>query len=339
MRSETTTATGYSKLSAGLVGLVMIFSGLQARAWGAKGHQIVAYVGTEIAAEQNEPFWASNADGMRTLTTVPDRVWKNPATKASEAPTHWFQADAYIQDLKQCDSILAFPKAYDDAVSKYGEQTILKNGTAPYRVVQMYTRAVASFRSGDMKMAVEEAGAMSHYIGDLSQPLHVSENYDGKDTGNSGIHAWFETQNIVDEMAIRSVVMTRAEALMKNQAFLAETTGDLADVINHEIIRSLLKRDEILQNDTKLGRNSDEAKRVQLDLAEDRMADGAAVLAIVLDRMAQASGLSQKASAIPIDDPEWITPDFNSSAPQPHQFSTPFFPSKSLEPEDDCGAI
>jgi hypothetical protein len=331
MRSVTATA--------GMLSLLTIFSGLQAGAWGSKGHQIVTYVGSQVAAENSEPFWQSNADGMRTLSTVPDRVWKGSKTKADEAPTHWFQADAYVKDLNQCDDILAFPKAYDDAVSKYGEQVIIKNGTAPYRIVQMYKLAVASFRSGDLKSGVEEAGAMSHYVGDLSQPLHVSENYDGADTGNTGIHSWFETQNIGDEMAIRQVVMSRAEALMRDPAFIAETTGDLADVINHEIIRSLLKRDEVLQNDTKLGRDSENAKQVQLDLAEDRMADGAAVLAVVLDRLSQEAGLSQKATAIPVNDPQWIAPDYGSTSSRKHQWSTPMFPNKAFELEDDCGAI
>jgi hypothetical protein len=322
--------------------LVVIFGAIgavpKANAWGAKGHQIVAYVGSEIAAEQNEPFWASNADAMRTLTTVPDRVWKGAKTKADEAPTHWFQADAYVKDIKQCDDILNFPKKYDDAVSKYGEAVIIKNGTAPYRIVQMYKLSVAAFRAGDLTTAVEEAGAMSHYVGDLSQPLHVSENYDGADTGDKGIHAWFETTNIGDEMAIRQEVMKRAEKLMKDPAFIAETKGDLADVINHEIIRSLEQRDAVIQNDLKLGRTSPEAKQTQLNLAEDRMADGAAVLAIVLDRLAQDAGLSQKATAVPVNDPEWIAPEYDSTVRQ-HTFSTPFHQSTAFDLEDDCGAI
>src|SRR5262245_63661018 len=34
---------------------------------------------------------------------------------------------------------------------------------------------------------------MSHYIQDAHQPLHASINYDGQMTGNTGIHARFET--------------------------------------------------------------------------------------------------------------------------------------------------
>lgn len=320
-----------------MLGLLLIFATSKSFAWGAHGHQVVSYVGSQVAAEQSMSFWAANADGMRTLSTVPDRVWKGKQTKDDEAPTHWFQADAYVQDLNQCQDILAFPKSYDAAVQKYSEQTILKNGTAPWRIVQFYNAAVRDFKAGNMQQAVEEAGVMSHYIGDLSQPLHVSENYDGVETGQKGIHAWFETTNLQDEMSIRAEVLKRAEKLIQDPQFLAETMGDLQDVIYHEVIRSVLKRDEVLDNDKRLGRDSDEARSVQLDLAEDRMADGAAVLAVVLVRMSKDAGLDQKSGAVQVDDaPAWIAPDYNGSSR-----ALMFTPMnlENFEADDDCGAI
>ena len=262
----------------------LIFSG-PAFAWGPTGHQIVSHVGSTVTTEMQAPFWVANADAMRTLSTVPDRIWKAPQTKPLEAPTHWFQADAYIKDLNQCSDLLAFPKSYDAAVKKYGQAEILKNGTAQYRIVQLYTMAVSKFKSGDTASGLQLAGAMSHYIGDLSMPLHVSENYDGAMTGNTGIHRWFESENIRDERAIHDVVLKRAQILLQDRTFLAESSGDLFDIVTHEVIRSVKKRDEVLANDTKLGRTSPEALDVQLNLAEDRMADGAAVLSIVLARL------------------------------------------------------
>lgn len=326
-------------LCLGLSALMSLVLGVSnAHAWGAHGHQIVSYVGSELTGQNGEPFWTSNSENMRTLSTVPDRLWKGAKTKAAEGPTHFFQADYYVKDINQCDDILNFPKKYTDAADKYGEDVLVKNGTAPYRVVQMYNLAVAAFRRGDMAEGVEDVGVMSHYIGDLSQPLHVSENYDGQETGNGGIHAWFETTNIADEMSIRDEVMTRAEALLKDADYMKEASGDLADVLNHEIVRSLEKRDEVLQNDTKLGRKTKKAQQVQLDLAEDRMADGAAVLSIVMERLSRDAGLTQKSTEIPIEDPEWISPDYESvfsKTKSQHGLMTPFVSNL----EDDCDAI
>ena len=87
----------------------------QALAWGAKGHQIVAFVGADNTSGEGQAFWSANDNGFRQLTTVPDRVWKAPSTKPQEAPNHWFQVDSYFGDSTTSE-ILSFPKAYADAV-------------------------------------------------------------------------------------------------------------------------------------------------------------------------------------------------------------------------------
>jgi hypothetical protein len=322
-------ATGRVVLS--LITVFGIFGASRAEAWGAKGHQIVAYVGADLSGEA---FWASNDENMRTLSTVPDRLWKASATKQAEAPNHWFQADAYAPDINRCEDILKFPPKYSDAVAQYGNSVIEKNGTAPWRIEQMYDSAVKAFRAGDMETGVQLVGVMTHYIGDLSQPLHVSENYDGQQSGNSGIHSWFETQNIGDEMGIRKEVNTRASALLNNADFIRESSGTLSDLIDHEVIRSLEKRDEVLQNDTKFGRQSAQAKSVQLNLAEDRMADGAAVIAVVLQRLSKDSGLTSNSSRISVTDPDFIAPDFGFVSPR--DLMTPAASNPAFD--DDCGA-
>lgn len=291
--------------------LVAVLSGSVAQAWGPAGHEIVSSVGASVTRGQGSEFWIANADGMKTLSTVPDRVWKQPATKEDEAPTHWFQADAYVPDLNQCADLLAFPRDYDEAVSKYGEAKILKNGTAPWRILQFYKMAISSFKQGNFKAGLEQAGAMSHYIADLSMPLHVSENYDGQMTGNRGLHAWFETKNIPDKSTTYDDVTDKAQALLTDHNFKTEVAGDLESVIMREVIRSLLKRDEVLKNDSKYGRDSKEARSRQLELAEDQMADGAATLSVILDRLFAEAGVRINSSVVPIDDPSWTRPVYS----------------------------
>jgi DNA-directed RNA polymerase specialized sigma24 family protein len=41
---------------------------------------------------------------------------------------------------------------------------------------------------------------MGHYVADLAQPLHVTENHDGQLTGQKGLHHWFE-ENVVDALS------------------------------------------------------------------------------------------------------------------------------------------
>ncbi len=315
-----------------LVGLIAVLGVSKAQAWGAKGHQIVSYVGADLSGVG---FWESNVENMRTLSTVPDRLWKDARTKKFEGPTHFFQADAYVPDISRCEDILKFPPAYGDAVDEYGSATVAVNGTAPWRIVQMYNLAVKAFRAGDMEIGVQMVGVMSHYIGDLSMPLHVSENYDGQHTHQSGIHSWFETQNIGNEAAIRKEVERRVGTLLNDEDFIRESSGALTEVINYEIVRSLEKRDQVLQNDSRLGRNSAKGKQVQLDLAQDRMADGAAVLAVVLARLSKDAGLSKYSSEVPVDDPDFVAPDYNGGY-SVGAMMTPFVSNPAFD--DDCGA-
>ncbi|MBC7457391.1 MAG: hypothetical protein H7235_03875, partial [Bdellovibrionaceae bacterium] len=259
------------------------------------------------------------------------RVWKAAATKPQEAPMHWFQADAYYKP-NEYNQINLFPHVYSDAVTKYTETTIIKNGTAPWRIRQMYDLALQAFKAHDMKMGLEYIGTMTHYIGDLSQPLHVSENYDGVMTGDKGIHAFFETTNIGDELAIRADVLKRTQILLKDSNFLAQFNGSLMDMILLEISRSVALRDAVINNDLQLGRTSKGAA-IQLELAKDRMADGAATLSMVLNRFRKEVGLVENASPIAIQDPSWVAPDYSHLLVQKNSLHSSAY---SADDEDDC---
>jgi hypothetical protein len=297
----------------------------KARAWGAKGHQIIAYVGGQLTTD-GQAFWRANLQPLRQLSTVPDRIWKGSSTKTQESPTHWFQADAYYTP-ENYNQIINFPASYSQAVKKYSEKTILINGTAPWRIRQLYAMSLNSFKMGDMKSALEFAGAMTHYIGDLSQPLHTSENFDGQHSGNKGIHSYFENTIITDEVSIRRDVQLRAEQLLKDPAFLKQFSGALMDDVLLGIERSIGKLNEILTNDTRYGRTAAGAAK-QLNLAKDRMADGAATLTLILNQLWRESGLIAQSTPLTIQDPTWVKPDYKQLRSRKIALAT----------EDDCAA-
>jgi hypothetical protein len=290
--------------------------------WGSKGHEIVAYVGSTTSGPA---FWSANADGMRTLSTIPDRYWKSLPTAEDEKPTHWFQLNFYINDLTKVASLT---RSYSVLVNQYSEEVVIKNGTAPWRIRQLYGLALDALKAGDMKTAVEMAGTMSHYIGDLSQPLHVDTNYDGKDSGDPGIHKFFETDNIKDEDVVRDEVMKRALVLEKDPAFTARVKGRLLDVVYDETARSSAYVSTVIDTDKKMGRSGQGAKKL-LNLAEDRMADGAATLAAILNQLWEDSGLQQNSTPIPVKNPDWVAPDFADAGRPKNMMMSTF-------DDDDC---
>ena len=161
-----------------------------------------------------------------------------------------------------------------------------------------------------MKQALQNVGVLSHYVGDISQPLHVSENYDGQMTGNKGIHQFFETTIIKDESKIQADVKKRAQKLLARLSS-QQFESQLMDVLLQEVERSISAKERIFKNDDQYGRSAKGAA-IQLELAKDRMADGAATFAFILSRLWQDSGLVAHATPLTVKDPDWIQPDFRS---------------------------
>lgn len=312
-----------------IIGVFTVLATSQAYSWGAKGHQIVAGVGATLSGV---PLFADNEATIEQLSTVPDRVWKGSNYK-QESPNHWFQGDAYTPNVG-LGSLAKFPRGYQQAVSQMGESVVVKNGTAPWRINQFYALAFHAIQKGDANSAMAYVGVMSHYIGDISQPLHVSENYDGVQTGQKGIHKFFETDNIQDKQAIQQQVQIQAQALLHNPNFMNMMNRSLVESSFSEIERALMFRDKVLSTDKQLGRTG-QGSQVQLQLAIARMADGAATYAVVLNHLWQEAKGQIGASQISVQDPSFIDTDFSQSF-MTEQYMTPV---KAIDDQDDCNLL
>jgi hypothetical protein len=134
-------------------------------------------------------------------------LWKRPATFALERRQHFMDLEIYERAFAKHPEIKTpFALSRQDFESKFPEIGD-DAGRAYWRIRELSARLekiAARLRvegkealSGQARQDVQEdwlvtAGVMGHYIGDLGQPLHVSENYDGGKTGQKGIHSFFE---------------------------------------------------------------------------------------------------------------------------------------------------
>jgi len=241
---------------------------------------------------------------------VPDSVYKKLPTSNTERPTHFFQPDSYFDDPNQFRLI---PRVYVEAAARFGKGFVNKNGTAPWRARQMYDLALESLRSGDYKLALEYAGVMSHYVGDMSQPLHDTKNYDGEETNQKGIHAFFESTNLkpAQAQAITDSVVQVAKALLQDPKFRRDFTGSINNVAFNEVNRAYALKDVLLAIDKKQGRTGSGASHL-LKLAIARMGDGAATLALILNHLWADAGNPSGGAAIDVDVPEWVRPDYDN---------------------------
>jgi hypothetical protein len=150
---------------------------------------------------------------MEYLGPEPDR-WRSrgePELSAAQAPEHFL-------DLEPADALGPLPRKrldFEALVFAHGERPE-KIGLQPWETLEVWQRLKAAFReyrslSADKSAnpkdvaAVEQAvifyaGWLGHYVGDGSQPLHTTINYDGwalKDNPKGfssahGIHWRFE---------------------------------------------------------------------------------------------------------------------------------------------------
>jgi hypothetical protein len=165
---------------------------LRVDAWGFNGHKLITDRAIELLPQEIRPFFQKYRTTLVEHSIDPDTYRTIGFTE--EPPRHFLDMDAYgpfpFKDL---------PHDYNEAVAKFGKDTVIKNGTVPWRTEEIYNQLRESFRqlptSGYARDNVKLfSSVMAHYIGDSFQPFHAALNYDGQLTGQIGIHARFETE-------------------------------------------------------------------------------------------------------------------------------------------------
>lgn len=199
---------------------------LQAHAWGRRGHSIICQTAAALLANQVQAPVTTSETGSAFLKkhsfdlgyycNVPDLIWKKPTTYAVEAPQHFMDLEVFQRAFsKPSNATLRNPFELSRAeFEKLFPEIPLSAGRSYWRIRELMTdldatsvllRELPSTANQKMRFELQEkwlitAGAIGHYVGDLSQPLHVTEDFDGQIENQKGIHAFFEDQ-LVDELS------------------------------------------------------------------------------------------------------------------------------------------
>jgi hypothetical protein len=170
-----------------LASLLLLTMPLYARAWEQKGHLMINRLAIEAAASKLPEFMNASRAQLIYNGFEPDR-WrregKTPMT-AGMAPDHFF-------DTERWGSIATIEPDRYSFMEKLAARKIelARVGFLPYAIVENYGRLVNAFRfwrtaktpadrESARANAVFYAGVMGHYVGDGSQPLHLSIHYNG----------------------------------------------------------------------------------------------------------------------------------------------------------------
>lgn len=174
--------------------------------WGEKAHQKINSSSVDFLPKE-----LSQLKAWREVLKVhgSDADFRKKDDK-TEFVKHFIDIDNY-EDFRTKRSI---EPDFEKACQKYGRARVIKDGTLPWVTDSTYRKLVHDFKSGDWGRAALTATDLGHYIGDGFMPLHISANYDGQLSGQTGIHRRYEETMIdryIDQIQFKNSVCTKVD--------------------------------------------------------------------------------------------------------------------------------
>lgn len=156
------------------------------RAWGFIAHKAINGRAVETLPPGLKPLFAANQDYVSEHAIDPD-LWKTDFNEA-EDPNHFLDMDAF----GKAPPFPEIPRSEQEHLRRHGAKAVEK-GRLPWRVGEVHRQLVDAFRARDSRRALEVAATLGHYVADAHVPLHAVVNYDGRETGQPGVHGRWES--------------------------------------------------------------------------------------------------------------------------------------------------
>lgn len=174
---------------AGLLFLLPVRIAEPVGAWGFYGHKRINRMACFTLPPEMFGFYKRHIDFISDHAVDPDR--RRYAVEG-EAERHYIDIDHYSEGGQ--DPFAIVPRRWDEAVAKFGEDTLKAYGIVPWHIQVMFGRLVSAFQRGDVDRILTNSADIGHYVGDAHVPLHTTENYNGQLTNQYGIHAFWESR-------------------------------------------------------------------------------------------------------------------------------------------------
>ncbi len=154
--------------------------------WGFFAHKQINRMAVFTLPSEMIRFYKTNIDFVNEHAVDPD---KRRYSDSLEAPRHFLDADHY--GVSPFDSI---PQKWEDAVKKFSLTELNDHGIVPWNIQRVYYQLVNAFKNRDSLRILHLSADLGHYIGDAHVPLHVTSNYNGQLTKQTGIHGFWESR-------------------------------------------------------------------------------------------------------------------------------------------------
>ncbi|MFV8392182.1 zinc dependent phospholipase C family protein [Flavobacterium sp. LB2P6] len=205
--------------------------------WGVIGHERINRAAVMALPKPLQTFFYNHIDFITQESTVPD-LRRNVLNDKAEAPRHYF-------DMENFGAVETLPKTMEEAKLKYDEKFLTKNGILPWYIQDMMVKLTKAFKEKRKNEILFIAGDLGHYIADAHMPLHTSDNHDGQNTNQKGIHSLWESR--LPELFVKNYNLNVTGAIYLENVDKA-TWNIIFDT--HSLVDPLLAADKKLRSTT-----------------------------------------------------------------------------------------
>jgi len=156
--------------------------------WGTWGHYHINKGAVLALPSEMGMFFYNHSDYIMEESTGPD-MRKYTLKDKAEGPRHYIDLERYNYKTPA-----GMPRTLDDAIARYGKDTVDKYGILPWYIQDMVSKLTTAFKNKRKQEILFLASDLGHYVADAYMPLHTTINHNGQFTGQDGIHAFWESQ-------------------------------------------------------------------------------------------------------------------------------------------------
>lgn len=153
--------------------------------WGYIGHGIINYRAILSALPEME-FFETWADSLQAHASDADQ---RKSWDPNESPKHYIDIDNYPEFI----STGTIPQDFDSLVAIHGLSFVMDQGILPWAILKTADSIQVAFENNDMHKAMLLSSDLGHYIADGHMPLHITRNYNGQYTNQTGVHSRYES--------------------------------------------------------------------------------------------------------------------------------------------------
>ncbi|HMQ69495.1 MAG TPA: T9SS type A sorting domain-containing protein [Ignavibacteria bacterium] len=167
--------------------LFLLFSIILLYGWGASGHKVINRRSTfSFPSTMSFLNWADSLAAHASDADI------RKSTDPNESPRHFIDIDDYPEFI----ATGRIPENLDSLIAIHGSSFVYDKGILPFSIIATIDSVKKYFELHNYSKAMLHAADLGHYVGDGHMPLHITRNYNGQYTNQTGVHSRYETQLI-----------------------------------------------------------------------------------------------------------------------------------------------